>query len=362
MSDLQLWLLVLGIVVVVGVYAFNWLQERNHRRRAEAAFDQPQRDVLMGSLAEPVPETRVARDPAGDGEPAHEVATAQPPPHVGWNTVATLEPDSTPIDCTVVLTANAPFPQTALDDLSSAAAALSRPVQVHGSGGAGASWMPVSEEGSNRYRRLKVALQLADRQGVATKTDLDNFSDMISDLASRIGAALELPDTAAYAAQAKALDGLCADVDIAIGISVVAPPGHAFAGTTIRALAEADGLRLQADGLFHSETAPGVTQFTLDNQDPEPFFVETIRSMSTAGITFLLDVPRASGGIAAFDRMVDVAQQFARSLDGKLVDDNRQPLNDAGIEATRRALAGVFATMEARGIAPGGPLALRLFS
>ena len=178
----------------------------------------------------------------------------------------------------------------------------------------------------------------------------------------RIGASLELPDTAAYAKQAKVLDELCAEVDIAVGISVVAASGDTFAGTTIRALAEAEGLRLQADGLFHSETTPGITQFTLDNQDPEPFFPETIRSMSTAGITFLLDVPRAGGGIEAFDRMVEVAQQFARSLDANLVDDNRQPLNDAGLDATRRALATVFSTMDARGIVPGGPLALRLFS
>jgi FtsZ-interacting cell division protein ZipA len=171
-----------------------------------------------------------------------------------------------------------------------------------------------------------------------------------------------LPDAATGIARAQALDGLCADVDIAIGISVIARPGTSFQGTTIRALAEADGLRLQADGVFHSETAAGVTQFTLDNQGSEPFFPETIRTLVTPGITFLLDVPRASGGIVAFDRMMQVAQQFARALDGTLVDDNRQPLNDAGVEATRRALAAVFATMESQGIVPGGPVALRLFS
>jgi FtsZ-interacting cell division protein ZipA len=59
--------------------------------------------------------------------------------------------------------------------------------------------------------------------------------------------------------------------------------------------------------------------------------------------------------------MVLLARQFAKSLDGLIVDDNRRSLDDAGLDATRRALAGVYARMEAAGIPPGGPVAQRLF-
>jgi hypothetical protein len=227
---------------------------------------------------------------------------------------------------------------------------------------ADSAWEAAPEHGGARWRHVQVALQLVDRQGVATRAEIDHFLEVLREVAQRIGAAPVLPDADAAAAQALSLDALCAEVDIAIGISVVARPGERFAGTTIRALAEAEGLRLQADGVFHSDTAAGVTQFTLDNQDPEPFFPESIRGLTTPGITLLLDVPRASGGLVAFDRMLQVAEQLARSLGGTLVDDNRQRLDDAGLQATRRALAAVFATMESRGIAPGGPVALRLFS
>jgi hypothetical protein len=47
MSQLQLSLLILGAVVIGGVVAYNWLQERMHRKRAERAFDQPPADVLF---------------------------------------------------------------------------------------------------------------------------------------------------------------------------------------------------------------------------------------------------------------------------------------------------------------------------
>lgn len=363
MSELQVWLLVLGIVVIAGVYAFNWLQERSHRRRAEAAFDMPRQDILM----ERAP---VAPAPAPRFEDTQELPLPEPPPEESAPAPRPAprpmrgppEPDESTIDCTAFLSADAPFPQSAVDELASATTAFARPVRMFGTDGAGGAWVPLAEDSGMRYRRLKVAMQLADRQGVATRVDLENFADTITAVAVRIGATADLPDPAACAARAKALDDLCADVDIAVGINVVAHAGQMFQGPTIQALAQADGLKLLADGLFHSEAAPGATQFTLDNQDTEPFFPETIKALNTSGVTFLLDVPRASGGIAAFDRMVEVARRFADSLGGTLVDDNRQILRDAGLDATRRALLGVYATMDERGIEPGGPVALRLFS
>lgn len=363
MSELQVWLLVLGIVVIAGVYAFNWLQERSHRRRAEAAFDMPRQDVLM-DRSPVAPDAPLRFEDTGElllpEPPAEKTAPASRP--VPRPLRGPPEPDEAGIDCTAFLSADAPFPQTAIDEVSSATTAFARPVRMFGNDGAGGAWVALTEDSSMRYRHLKVAMQLADRQGIATRADLENFADTITAVAVRIGATADLPDPAACAERAKALDQLCADVDIAVGINVVAPAGQMFQGTTIQALAQADGLRLLADGLFHSEAAPGATEFTLDNQDTEPFFPETLKALTTSGVTFLLDVPRASGGIAAFDRMVNVARQFSASLGGTLVDDNRQTLTDAGLEATRRALLGVYASMHERGIEPGGPVALRLFS
>ena len=51
MSDLQLGLIVFGILVVAGVYAFNRYQELQLRRRVESRFAQPPEDVLMRETA-----------------------------------------------------------------------------------------------------------------------------------------------------------------------------------------------------------------------------------------------------------------------------------------------------------------------
>jgi hypothetical protein len=47
MSDLQLALIVVGIVVVAAVYAYNRYQELQLRRRVESRFAQRPDDVLM---------------------------------------------------------------------------------------------------------------------------------------------------------------------------------------------------------------------------------------------------------------------------------------------------------------------------
>jgi hypothetical protein len=46
-SELQISLIAVGIVVVMGVIFFNWLQQRRYRRQAEEAFGQKHEDVLL---------------------------------------------------------------------------------------------------------------------------------------------------------------------------------------------------------------------------------------------------------------------------------------------------------------------------
>ena len=47
MSDLQLSLLVIGVLVVCAVYLYNWLQERRYYRRMQQAFGSAHDDVLL---------------------------------------------------------------------------------------------------------------------------------------------------------------------------------------------------------------------------------------------------------------------------------------------------------------------------
>lgn len=369
MSDLQWSLLGLGVIVILGVLAFNWYQERAHRRRAEEAFEAPPRDVLFDGDAPPPPlpvhgepderlsdfgaetETPAQPEPA----PAPRTAPRQPEP-------AQSQAEPGAVDCEAVFQQEEPFGEDFLQRLARAMGTLSRHAHPAGFEERTGQWVPLDETASGRFRRIRLSMQLADRQSAVSRADLEEFCAAMRGVSDDTAAGLILPDLDALEARAQELDRFCADVDIAIGLSVVARTGQLFQGTTIRALAESAGLKLEADGQFHYEDSHGASLFTLDNQDPEPFFPESIKALTTSGVTFLLDVPRAAGGIGAYDRMVQVSRNFAAKLDGIIVDDNRQALNDHGLDAIRRHLLGVYGAMDQAGIPPGGPVALRLFS
>jgi FtsZ-interacting cell division protein ZipA len=85
--------------------------------------------------------------------------------------------------------------------------------------------------------------------------------------------------------------------------------------------------------------------------------------LTTHGLTFLLDVPRVDHGERVFMQMTELAKRFAETLQGTLVDDNRQPLSDAQLEHIRREFVGKpQAAMQAYDLPAGSPQAIRLFS
>ncbi|HET9652337.1 MAG TPA: cell division protein ZipA C-terminal FtsZ-binding domain-containing protein, partial [Usitatibacter sp.] len=81
-----------------------------------------------------------------------------------------------------------------------------------------------------------------------------------------------------------------------------------------------------------------------------------------AGLTFALDLPQASDPPRGFDRMVKLAESFARDLGGELVDDNGRPLGEADIAKIRRSVEAIVGNMEQHGIPAGSALARRLFA
>jgi FtsZ-interacting cell division protein ZipA len=98
----------------------------------------------------------------------------------------------------------------------------------------------------------------------------------------------------------------------------------------------------------------------LANREPIPFKVDSLETLSTRAVTLELDVPRAPRG--AFTGFRELAERFAKQLNARIVDDNGQPLSPGGFQAIGAQLQAVHGAMEARGVTPGGTLALRLFS
>lgn len=380
MSDLQIGLAMLGVLIVAAVLAFNWWQEQQFRRRGEQTFAGRHDDVLLNQAAMPGARAAMLASPQAQSlddsriEPSMEpgmdprmeprfdaVPAAAAARFSAAAKVAVVDVPRPEIDYIVEIRAGEFIAVDKLVKMQQSLPGLMRRISFGGLNYQSKAWEALTPDVA-RYTSVRVALQLVDRSGPVTDEQLRAFGGVVREVASEMAAIAELPEFAPALEQAVSLDTFCADVDVLVGINVIANTGQVFHGTKIRALAEAAGLHLQASGVFHCHDEQGGTLFSLDNQESHPFLIDRIRNMTTPGITFLLDVPRVANGIRVFDRMVAMSRHFADSLDGMLADDNRALLNDSGLDRIRAQLRAIYASMEQRGIEAGSPLALRLFS
>ena len=348
----------------------------------------------LGGVEDSPPAPQIAAEPAsvanhaepvGDGESeataplraAAEAAQPQPQPQLqsqspsagGERVLDELKDVGEPlhllspqVDYIAAFDAVEPVPAAHIVQASRAALARVRKA-VHwiGYNEQGHEWEALVDDGPSPYRHFRAGLQLVDRRGPLGDSDLAQFHVAMQDFADQLAAIVDLPPRRTVLEAAAKLDAFCASVDIQIGINVVSQ-AQAFAGTKLRALAEAAGMVIDADGRFVRCDDEGNVLYVLLNQEAAGFSVDAMKSMVTHGLTFLLDVPRVAHGERVFNQMVEQARRFADVLRGALVDDNRRPLSEGALEPIRRQVADYQSMLAAQSLPAGGPLTRRLFS
>ncbi len=385
LSELHLALIGAGAAGVLMVWGYNVWQDRKHRKTAERIFASGKPDALAGSgepappvpsfgdervepTFDPVPESAVpqmaepAIDVADDVE-HHETDAA---PVVEAAPAAAVPADDTDpiVDCALRFSATTPIAAPILYSIQrSWSGDIAKPINWYARGGEAGAWQAINADSTGSHREWCAALQLVDRRGAVSDGELSRFLEGVAALAQQTGATLDaVRDADELAAHAQALDQFCAGVDIQFVLHVVDATGGTFPGTKLRGLAEAAGMVLEGDGLFHARDEQGGEAFSLGNLGPERFDADSLRSMSTPGVTFSIDVPRVSDGKAAYERMLAASRQLAGAMDGVLVDAQRAPLADAMIAAIRAKIVELQQRMRDGGIDPGSRRALRLFS
>lgn len=406
MSSLQLGLVIAGILLVLGVILYNRWQEHRARKRLDAPV--PPRSTVEGMAERVEPTLRRAQDgddsPIGQSPVAAVGATsARPgtkvahdadfrPPMEG---VVRLpdEPDADDIPADVSapaavaprtartampaqMSAAAPDPdietivtlQPARPVAAGALAAglharLGKAIRWYGRRDPAGPWQRLAADSRGEYGELAACMLLADRNGPASAAQIEALRKLAADIATTLPGAWHGAPAADEAARAEALDRLCAELDMQIGLTVRKVPPAIIAGTRLRGVAEASGFRLAPTGRFeYVQDDTGVVLFTLQNMTDEAFTPDSLRTGSSPGVIFLLDVPRVADPARAFDQMKLAAKRMTHTVGGELVDDNGRPLNDAGLAAIREQIVAADAALKRCNIEPGSPRALKLFA
>jgi FtsZ-interacting cell division protein ZipA len=375
MNPLFLGLLIAGAVLVIAVVLVNWLQERRVRRRIAAAFRKPADTGSDIDRVEPMFRSddtpagvSAAVDTADMDADATDVESMPADMQAAMEGVraapsrlerAAIAPDPD-IECVVMLRPSQPVPTAAL--ASAFSTPVSMPARLLGRRGPGLSWQILDAAVPGPWQEIAACMLIANRSGAATRADIDTFLHATAQIAAGLPAACELPDAAAEAERADALDRFCADLDVQIGLTILKSDAGQIAGTRLRGVAEAAGFRLTTAGQFeYVQDETGATLYALQNYKQEPFTVEGLRQLTTPGIVFLLDVPRVPDPVRAFDHMRMAAKRMTQTLEGVLVDDNRRPLNDASLAAIRAQVQTTATALLEANIDPGGRRAIRLF-
>lgn len=372
MNSLFLGLLIAGALLVAGVVVVNWLQERRVRRRIDAAFRKPD-DGRNEGRVEPmfdgtgagsgasVAVSNAAGEPPADEMPLpHAEVDNEPlpePPARAERAGVAPDPD---IECVVILRPQQAVPTSAL--AGALTSPTDKPSRWLGCRAPGLPWQHIDATAPGPWQEVAACLLLANRAGAATQDAIVAFLRSVGQVAAGLPADCELGDAAVDAARADALDRLCADLDVQIGLTLLKSELGQIAGTRLRGVAEAAGFRLTPAGQFdYVQDDSGMTLYSLQNLRQEPFTADSLRALTTPGIVFLLDVPRVPDPVRVFDQMRLAAKRMAQTLECVLVDDNRRPLNDASLAAIRGQVQATAAALREANIEPGGPRALRLF-
>jgi hypothetical protein len=408
----------LGVALVAGLLLYNYFQERRFRKQADRMFSHGRGDVLLGdtdlgdelhdgriepridleadgagmapmagavvqsldrlppqespALAEEVAKPVVSRPSA---EPQRVVQPRVPPEGLRTQTapvdqdeMAGASPASasalpqSPLDNALEYIARLRFTEPvrlSFSRLMDGLRRLGKPVRAYGLRQDGV-WEVVGPNPAAAYSAVEFAVQLADRTGPVSDSLLDAFCRLLYQFATEQGGAVSCPERKVAVERARDLDRFSVEVDVLIGINIVARDGQSLLGEEIDAVAQEAGMVLGAEGTYVLHDARGQLMFSLANQEERPFPPGGV-GLTTHGLSLLFDVPRIAQGLGVFDRMTELGFQLAERLKGKVVDDTGRAVTEDTLMKDRQRLGNFYARMEAHGIPAGSERALRLF-
>jgi FtsZ-interacting cell division protein ZipA len=373
MSELQIGLLVIGVVTIAAVIAYNKILDLKYRRLAEKNFASSHDDALLEPADMPAKPIAVAHA-LDELEPVAQtrVEPARIEPTLADDTARDIaDPDDAlprsagdefeAIFWTARMSGSNPLNAAQLAEAFDAVRqAFSKPSRLLAWNRATQGWNDAKEGGADTYH-FAAGIQLVDRQGAISVDELAKFQASTAGFADEFKLGMEPVDLAEPQERARKIDDFCCDVDIQIVLHLVSAD-KPFAGSKIRAIAEADGFRADSSGLFKRFDEDGHCLYTLANEEGGVFILDTMKDTTSSSISLHFDLPRAPGGIATFDHFCSAASRFAMTLGARLVDDNRVEIGAGALKSIREQVGQVQARMSAAGYPPGSPVALSLFS
>jgi len=338
MSDLQIGLIILGLVLILVVMLFNWWQDWRARAHMRQRFPDTQDDALfdefaLGERREPV--LGAALNTSVVGEDGDEVDAR----------------------CEAVIDIHFPHP-IAADALTHALQSLLRagekPIRVFAQ--RDDDGKPARVHLGEPCIALHLAVLLANRSGPLSAIAWSSIWTQAQALATQFDGTIEGPEQDQVVRQAAQLDALCADLDATVNLQVKLP--EALPLEQIQRLAQDVGFVPQGRQLVWM--VDDMARFTL--RAANDAVQDAVATQRAARLDLVLDVPNSPSDPQAFSRMAGVGRDLASRLNAVLLDDQGKPLAAHADAVVDRQLTQIAQSLDAAGFPPGSARCARVFA
>lgn len=346
MSDLQIGLILVGVVLILAVLVFNWWQDRRIRQKMQEHFPEGEHDPLMG-----------ARGASG-------VTASRREPGLGMKTQGDAAAgdegqDDEEIDPRTEVVIDVSFGQAVGSSqlqphLLGLRQVGNKPVRVFAQREGGGYRVRLRPD--EQYASLQLAVLLANRSGALTEIEWSELWSIAQGIAERFDGAMEGPEQHEVVQLAERLDALCAELDAMVGLALQLP-GALSVNEVSRALEEAGFLKHGQQLAWMSER--GIPRFTALFNGRLP---GEVQSAGVDRVELVLDLPNSPSDDQAFSRMASVGRHLAANLDGQLLDDQGRPVADGVDQTIDQQLHERYQQLEEAGFVPGEFRTGRLFS
>ena len=242
---------------------------------------------------------------------------------------------------------------------------LQRPRALHGRTQPGNAWLDLATAPADEvFSDLIVSLQMADRDGAVTESELTRFNNLTYYMSETLNRSLQFDMTIEEALpEAERLSRFCQEFDLLAVIHIEPAPGKGFSGPEVARALDRAGMRLGKDDMFHLyDPRTGESRFSLANRsETGNFSYDELESGMLRGLVLFLNVPTVPRPSQTFSDLISVATYLSTEVDGVLVDPQGEILADAQFDSIARQIRSLESSMKRYGIDPGSEETNRLF-
>ena len=353
MSSLQIWLAIVGGVILVVLVAYNaWTSRQNQPKQAEPLITPEELDALTQSETSIDGSLLLASDALGAySQMAHEF----PQP----NQRGQLDPL---IDVMASMELETPVSgEAALAALPPVRRVGSKLFIVEGLNADTGEWENL--QAGLFYSAFQAGIQVANRQGPLNDIEFSEFVVKAQTYADAFGVTPELPDMSEAIAHARELDQFAASHDAQLSFTIASRKTAWSPGYVQQQAARIGFVPGVIPGrMVIAASTSGLPPVLVLSFDARAAMAEDPNQSALRSISLGLDVPQVAPSEQAFARLCESAQALAQAMDGQITDDNGQVLSEAAIQIIDNDLKNLYQALAARDLAAGSLQARRLFS